>query len=98
MVPDIPRFDTFAFEFYITLKKLPVSVNRLGVFDEQAIRNNDYILISEKDEGFEPGSSFTSDLRHINEYVSHRSGEFRIVESFSLPNGDVIHLYKVGTA
>ncbi len=98
MVPDIPRFDTFAFEFYITLKKLPVSVNRLGVFDEQAIRDNDYILISEKDEGFEPGSSFTSDLRHINEYVSHRSGEFRIVESFSLPNGDVIHLYKVGTA
>jgi len=98
MVPDIPRFDTFAFEFYITLKKLPVSVNRLGAFDEQAIRNNDYILISEKDDGFEPGSSFTSDLRHINEYVSHRSSEFRIVESFSLPNGDVIHLYKVGTA
>jgi 4-amino-4-deoxy-L-arabinose transferase-like glycosyltransferase len=98
MVPDIPRFDTFAFEFYITLKKLPVSVNRLGVFDEQAIRNNDYILVSEKDEGFEPGSSFTSDLRRINEYVSHRSGEFQVLESFSLPNGDVIHLYKVGTA
>jgi 4-amino-4-deoxy-L-arabinose transferase-like glycosyltransferase len=98
MVPDIPRFDTFAFEFYITLKKLPVSVNRLGVFDEQAIRNNDYILVSEKDEGFEPGSSFTSDLRHINEYISHRSGEFQMLESFSLPNGDVIHLYKVGTA
>jgi 4-amino-4-deoxy-L-arabinose transferase-like glycosyltransferase len=97
MVPDIPRFDTFAFEFYITLKKLPVSVNRLGVFDEQAIRNNDYILVSEKDEGFEPGSSFTSDLRHINEYISHRSGEFQMLESFSLPNGDVIHLYKVGT-
>ena len=98
MVPDIPRFDTFAFEFYIMLKKLPVRVNRLGVFDERAIRNNDYILVSEKDEGFEPGSSFTSDLRRINEYVSHRSGEFQMLESFSLPNGDVIHLYKVGTA
>jgi 4-amino-4-deoxy-L-arabinose transferase-like glycosyltransferase len=96
IVPDIPRFDTFAFEFYITLKKLPVSVNRLGVFDEQAIRNNDYILISEKDEGFEPGSSFTSDLRHINEYVNHRSSEFHMLESFSLPNGDLIHLFKVG--
>jgi 4-amino-4-deoxy-L-arabinose transferase-like glycosyltransferase len=99
LVPDIPRFDTFAFEFYITLKKLPLSVNRLGVFDEQAISNNDYILVSEKDHGFEPGSSFTSDLRHINEYISHRSSEFHMLESFSLPNGDVIHLYKVnGTA
>jgi hypothetical protein len=96
MVPDIPRFDTFAFEFYITLKKLPISVDRLGVFDEQAIGNNDYILVSEKHEGFEPGSYFTSDLRRINEYIGHRSSEFHMLETFSLPNGDLIHLYKVG--
>jgi hypothetical protein len=98
MVPDIPRFDTLAFEFYITLKKLPVSVNRLAVFDPHAIANNDYILISEKDDGFEPGSVFTSDLKQIHHYIEQQTGTFHRLESFSLPNGDVIHLYKVGSA
>jgi Dolichyl-phosphate-mannose-protein mannosyltransferase len=96
MVPDIPRFDTLAFQFYITLQKLPVSVIRLAVFDEQAIGNNDYVLISEKDDGFEPGSYFTSDLKRIHEYVNARTDTFHLIESFALPNGDAIHLYKVG--
>jgi len=95
LVPDIPRFDALAFEFYITLNKLPVGVNRLVVFDERSIANNDYILVSEKDTGFEPGSYFTSDLQHINQYVTRRADTFHMIESFSLPNGDVIRLYKV---
>jgi len=97
MVPDIPRFDTLAFEFYSTLQKLPVTVIRLTVFDEQAIANNDYVIVSDKDEGFEPGSYFTSDLKHIHQYISNQTDTFHLLESFSLPNGDTIHLYKVGS-
>ncbi|HYR90721.1 MAG TPA: glycosyltransferase family 39 protein [Terriglobia bacterium] len=96
MVPDIPRFDIFAFQFYIALWKFPVTVNRIVTFDESAIANNDYILVSEKDKGFEPGSFFTADLPNINQYILGRPESFRIVEWFPLPNGDVIRLYKVG--
>jgi 4-amino-4-deoxy-L-arabinose transferase-like glycosyltransferase len=92
IVPDIPRFDTFAFQFYIALRRLPVVVNRLGVYDEQAIIGNDFVLVSEKDGGFEPGSGYTPDLRRINEYVRQN---FHLLESFKLPNGDIIHLYRV---
>jgi hypothetical protein len=62
MVPDIPRFDTLAFEFYITRNRAPVTVNRLAIFDEQSIGSNDYLLVSEKVAGFEPGAYFTPDL------------------------------------
>jgi hypothetical protein len=96
MVPDIPRFDIFAFQFYIALWKFPVTVNRLAAFDEGAIANNDYILVSEKDKGFEPGSFFTADLPNINQYILGRPESFHIVERFPLPNGDVIRLYRVG--
>ena len=96
MVPDIPRFDSSAFEFYIRLWKLPVTIQRVVSFDEGVIANNDYIVVSEKDRGFEPGSFFTSDLPKINQYVSGHPESFRIVDSFPLPNGDVIRLYKVG--
>ena len=95
MVPDIPRFDIFAFQFYIRLGKFPVTVNRLITLDENAIANNDYILVSEKDKGFEPGSFFTADLPNINQYILGRPESFHIVEWFPLPNGDVIRLYKV---
>ena len=97
MVPDIPRFDTLAFEFYITLRKLPVTITRLGIFSESAIAANDYVLVSEKDDGFETGSDFTQDLGKINQYVFGHPEAFHMMDSFSLPNGDVIRLYKVGS-
>ncbi len=95
MVPDIPRFDSLAFQFYITLQKLPVALNRLAVFNPEAITRNDYILVSEKDRGFEPGSAFTSDLSKINAYIFSHPETFQSIDSFTLPNGDVIRLYKV---
>jgi 4-amino-4-deoxy-L-arabinose transferase-like glycosyltransferase len=98
IVPDIPRFDFLAFRFYITLRKLPVILNRVGTLDQAAIASHDYILVSEKDQGFEPGSAFTSELRNINHYVFSHPETFHVVESFTLPNGDVIRLYKVGAA
>ena len=55
-----------------------------------AIANEDYILVSEKDQGFEAGSFFTGALKDINHYIADRPGSFQLVERFSLPNGDVI--------
>ena len=99
MVPDIPRFDTSAFEFTIALERLPVMMNRLGVFDARAIAGNDYILVSEKDHGFEPGSGYSEkDLKAINLYINERPAAFQVVDQFVLPNGDLIRLYKVGGA
>ncbi len=95
MVPDIPRFDTQAFEFYIARDHLPVTIDRLTNFYAETIRASDYVLASEKDRGFEAGSAFTDELARINYYVSSRPETFQMVDRFSLPNGDVIRLYKV---
>ena len=94
MVPDIPRFDTSAFEFYIALSKAPVTITRVGTLDAGAIANNDFILVSEQDRGW----AFARQDPAINAYVFGHPELFRMVESFSLPNGDVIRLYKVGSA
>ncbi len=96
MVPDIPRFDALAFEFYISLEKLPITINRLWNFDAHAIDDNDYILVSEKDQGF--AKYFSRDLDSINQYILGRPESFHIVEWFPLPNGEVIRLYKVGSS
>ena len=56
---------------------------------------DDYILVSEKDRGFEPGSAFTSDLSRINAYIFGHPETFQAIDSFALPNGDAIRLYKV---
>ena len=96
MIPDIPRFDWGAFEFYIALSKFPVTLNRIWIFDESMIAGNDYILMSEKDQGW--ASNISSDLQRINQYILARPDHFRIVDSFPLPNGDMIRLYKVGSS
>jgi 4-amino-4-deoxy-L-arabinose transferase-like glycosyltransferase len=95
LIPDIPRFDWGAFEFYIALSKFPVLLNRIGIFDESTIKGNDYILMSEKDQGWAPN---LADLQRINQYILERPDYFHVVESFPLPNGETIRLYKVGTS
>jgi hypothetical protein len=95
MIPDIPRFDWGAFQFYIALSKLPVTFNRLAFFDESVISNNDYIVMSENDQGW--ASNISSDLQRISQYILDHPDNFRIVDSFRLPNGDMIRLYKVGS-
>jgi 4-amino-4-deoxy-L-arabinose transferase-like glycosyltransferase len=95
MIPDIPRFDWGAFEFYIALLQVPVMLNRVGIFDESAIKGNDYILLSEKDQGWAPN---LADLQRINQYILERPDYFHVVESFPLPNGDMIRLYRVGSS
>jgi hypothetical protein len=94
MIPDIPRFDGSAFEFYIALMKLPVIINRLDVLDEAAISSNDYILLSEGSQGF--AEHYSRDLKALNDYVLGHPESFHVVEWFALPNGEVIRLYRVG--
>src|SRR5439155_17362489 len=96
MIPDIPRFDWGAFQFYIALSKLPVMFNRLVFFDEGVISSNDYILMSEKDQGW--ASNVSPDLKRINQYILDHPDHFRVVDSFALPNGDMIRLYRVGSS
>lgn len=93
MIPDIPRFDALAFEFYIALRKEPVVIHRLWAFDEPALWNNDYVLMSEKGQGF--AEFFSRDLKRINRYILDRPERFEVLEWFPLPNGEVIRLYKV---
>ena len=66
--------------------------------DEATIASNDYILVSTKDAGFEAGSFFTADLKSINHYIIGRPESFHTVETFPLPNGDMIRLYRVGSS
>jgi 4-amino-4-deoxy-L-arabinose transferase-like glycosyltransferase len=92
LVPDIPRFDSQAFQFYVELLGLPVQINRVGVFDEKALTANDYVVCAENDSEHE--ASFAPDPR-LTSYVAEHPDLFRIVERFALPNHDVVRLYQV---
>jgi 4-amino-4-deoxy-L-arabinose transferase-like glycosyltransferase len=92
LVPDIPRFDSQAFLFYIELLKLPIQLNRVAVFDPAVIQANDYLLIPQTTA--EHAASFAPDPR-ITEYIRQQSDTFQVADEFSLPNGEVIRLYKV---
>ncbi len=92
LVPDIPRFDSQAFNFYIDLLKAPVQLNQVGVLDEPTILDNDYILISEDRRTYP--ASFPPDQR-VNDYILGNAAKFQIAEWFPLPGGEIIRLYKV---
>ena len=92
LVPDIPRFDWFAFRFHAALGRFPVAVDRLLEPNERTIAGADYILISPMDQGPQyaaPG------LATVGDYIASRPLQFQAVDSFTLPNGNVIALYKV---
>jgi 4-amino-4-deoxy-L-arabinose transferase-like glycosyltransferase len=97
LAPNIARFDPVAFEFYIALQNRPVVINRLSHYDEGAIANNDFVVVTEEngnEDGFE--SVLSPDLRRINDYVFNHPDSFHMVERFALPNGVGIRLYRVG--
>jgi len=93
MVPDIPRFDALAFEFDAALLEKAVTVNRLWTFAEARIVDNDYVLLAEQDQGF--AKFFAPDLDRVRRYVLDRPETFAPVESFTLPSGHTIRLYRV---
>lgn len=93
MIPDIPRFDSIAFDYHIELLRFPVVVNRLWQPDERLINDNDFILMSETDQGFAP--NFTQAIPFVNRYVMSHPERFHPEEWFPLPNGAIIRLYAV---
>ena len=61
--------------------------------DQEDVRNNDFLLLSEGAEGY-PGS-FAPAETEVNRQVLDNPDRFEVVEWFPLPNGEVIRLYKV---
>jgi 4-amino-4-deoxy-L-arabinose transferase-like glycosyltransferase len=93
MIPTIPRFDPEAFEFYIALHKYQVEIRRLWGADVSALANNDYIVLCENDQGY--ASLFSNEMPKLNEFVLAHPDRFQLVQRFTLPNADIIRLYKV---
>jgi 4-amino-4-deoxy-L-arabinose transferase-like glycosyltransferase len=92
IVPDIPRFDSQAFQFYVELLKAPIQLRRIQMLSEPAILGNDYLLVAENDQ--EHAASFAPDQR-VTSFIMTHPDRFQMTDSFPLPNGDVIALYKV---
>jgi hypothetical protein len=92
IVPDIPRFDWLAFEFYIAAGRTPVAMNRVQSPDERSILANDFILVSEKSQGWTTDPQATN---QVNTYIISHPDRFQALERFVLPNGEAIRLYKV---
>jgi hypothetical protein len=92
LVPDIPRFDSQAFDFYIHLLRAPVQLNRITIFDESAILNNDYILVSQSH--LKHPASYPGDPR-VDAYIKNQAMRFHMEDSFQLPNSEFIGLYRV---
>jgi|GEM_PF-952362 len=91
IIPEMPRFDPYAFEFYIALRKLPVVVNRIRTADAGVLADNDYILTSPS----APRWSFLPDPKDADAAIHARPEMFQFVARFALPDGDVVELYKV---
>ena len=93
IIPDIPRFDFQAFEFYAAAREDPVVVERLAQFDPGKLSGQDYLLMSESPR--EAPGAYQPDIVRINQHVMDHPEEFEVLESFPLPNGETIRVYRV---
>jgi len=92
MIPDLPRFDRDAFRFYINLGQHPIVIERIYDTDEKAIPENDYIVMSiGKQENI---ASYAPHGGEINAYILAHPELFQMVDTFALPNGETIRIYK----
>jgi 4-amino-4-deoxy-L-arabinose transferase-like glycosyltransferase len=95
MVPDIPRFDAAAFQFYILARNDPVEMWRLTSADPATLGSADYILLSETAQGY--AGLVPQGLDAVGQFVLDNPQDFESLESFALPNGEVIRLVRVGS-
>lgn len=91
MVPDIPRFDWSAFELQIALDGLPVKIHRLFEVNEAALADNDFILVDESGRA----TYSAPNVQDIRGHIEAHPERFHLMESFSLPDGEVIRLYRL---
>jgi hypothetical protein len=68
-------------------------VTRLWHFDEKALTGQDWVLMSEKDQGY--AAFYSRDLSRIHQYILDRPQIFRMAESFAIPGGHTIRLYRL---
>ncbi len=92
IIPSIPRFDPEAFEFFAALRGYNLVVTRLWFFDEKALGGEDYILMSEGDQGY--AAFYSQDLNRINQYILDRPYLFEMTDRFAIPGGQTIRLYR----
>jgi len=93
LAPDLPRFNVLNFRLYARLLKLPCDSVRVywtpvGIVPLEQV---DYILITEGDQGMAWTTTHSSEL---SRYVA-QSPAFTRVGSFSLPGGQMAHLFRV---
>jgi 4-amino-4-deoxy-L-arabinose transferase-like glycosyltransferase len=92
LIPDLPRFDLQAFQFAIELNRYPVVLSRAFAADESDLLGYDYLLMSLGQQ-----TAFGSPAPHaaeINAYIFDRPERFRMVDTFTLPSGETIRLYR----
>jgi hypothetical protein len=92
MIPDLPRFDVPAFQFIIERDHYPVVIRSVSSSGESEILNYDFLLMS-------MGRQSAFDLpapqaREINASVLSQPERFQLIETFVLPNGETIRLYR----
>jgi 4-amino-4-deoxy-L-arabinose transferase-like glycosyltransferase len=93
VIPSIPRFDPEAFEYFAALHRYNIVVTRLWFFDEKALAGQDYILMSEGDQGY--AAFYSKDLNRINQYILDRPQRFQMTDRFAIPGGHTIRLYRL---
>jgi len=92
LIPDLPRFDQPAFQFAIEMERYPVVVTRQISAEEPSLVENDYLLMSAGEQ-----TAFGSpapQAKEINALIRSRPDRFQAVETFGLPNGEMINLYR----
>jgi 4-amino-4-deoxy-L-arabinose transferase-like glycosyltransferase len=92
LIPDLPRFDEPAFQFAVAVHRFPVVVSRQFSPEEASLLSNDYLLMSTGTQ-----SVLGSPAPHaseINAYILSHPDHFRVVDTFSLPNGETIQMYR----
>jgi 4-amino-4-deoxy-L-arabinose transferase-like glycosyltransferase len=93
IVPSIPRFDPEAFEFTIARYRYSIEISRLQQWNNGMFAGQDYLLISEGDQGH--AAFYSHDLGRINQYVFDHPEYFRMIDRFQIPSGQIIRLYQI---
>jgi hypothetical protein len=93
LVPDIASFDLQAFEFEILRRRKPVTVNRIFTFDEATLRSHDYLLLPQEPAAIAVPLS-NGETVSLDRYVASHPEVFTLMDSFQLPGGVAIQLFK----
>jgi 4-amino-4-deoxy-L-arabinose transferase-like glycosyltransferase len=92
LIPDLPRLDVQAYRFAIELQRYPITIDRQFSPEESSLLENDYLLMSVGKQ-----TAFGSRAPHaeeINAHIRSHPDRFLLVDTFELPSGDTVQLYK----